>query len=154
MIDDQLQAVWLTGDVLAQGVARGELWFLPGGEHTPFEADPGATAGEPPEEADRFQACADELADDLRHTMRRLEADALSAEARIVRIHLTMLQDPELHRQIRQVLERTRLAAEHAVEHGLVELARQVLDAPVIAQARELRAQLRRRHRHRRARSQ
>lgn len=152
MNDDQLQTVWLTGEVLAQGVAQGELWFLPGGEHTPFETDPDATAGEPPDEADRFTAGVDELADDLRHTMRRLDADALSAEAGIVRAHLTMLQDPELHRQVRQAIERTRLAAEHAVEHVIEDMIGLFaeMDNPLLAErssdlrdlAQQLRAKL------------
>ena len=109
------------GEPIAPGRAAGRLAVL-------RSACSGAPAHRseapgPALEIERFQQQVAVLAEDIQSTVGRLESESLAAEAEIMRAHLMMLQDPEFHRQVHELVLGTRYAAEAAVEHILEDMA-------------------------------
>lgn len=130
-----MTSIRFSSEVLSPGLAQGVLCFLP--------AEPAASSTvtidgpcEPTVEVRRFQAQIAALHGDLEAAMKELESDALAAEAQILRAHLTMLRDPQFQSRVHELIHRTRVAAETAVEHALEEMAALFRDTedPVVAE--------------------
>lgn len=108
------------GELIAPGVAVGFLRLL----RKNNRQRPGPDAGSDPVlEADRFQRKVETLAWEIEEAMQRLESESLHDEAEILRVHLSMLQDPELHREVLALIQNTRHRAETAVETVLEGMA-------------------------------
>ena len=135
---------------LAAGWVEGTLCFI----ETPSDLTPATayTTPEPTTEANRFQQQVTALGNELKAAMDELERDALSAEAAILRAHLSMLHDPQFQKRVQEVIHQSRLAAEAAVAHVLEEMISvfQQADDPILAErsrdledlAEQLRARL------------
>lgn len=112
----------IQGEMISPGRVVGNLCFLPPGVTGAAELSNRASAA-PTEEAERFQQGAQNLVEEMRQMVSRLEEQSMSAEADIVRAHVTMLKDPEFHRQVHERIEQARFAAERAVDLVLSEMA-------------------------------
>jgi phosphoenolpyruvate-protein kinase (PTS system EI component) len=122
----------LFGDPLSPGLAVGHL-LVP--DVFRQEAAPTAPA-DPVAEIERFKLQLDALSGQIENAAERLEAEAFAGEAEILRAHLLMLQDPELHRQVIGFIEGECHRAEVAVERVLIGMASLLGDAsdPVLAE--------------------
>lgn len=123
----------LRGDPIAPGAAVGLLQVGPQVAWVP----PGpAEAGEPAHELERFRRAVAALEQDIDGAAQRLEAEAFHAEAQIMRTHLEMLRDPELHRQVLGLIQDCCHRAETAVEQVLETMASFIghADDPLLAE--------------------
>ncbi|GMQ81130.1 MAG: phosphoenolpyruvate--protein phosphotransferase [Rhodothermia bacterium] len=111
----------LRGEIISPGVVEGILHLLTQAAFVPPRR---ATVlpGEEKNEVERFRQHVDSLVEDFQATVKRLESASLSAEAEIVRSHILILQDPELHSRVETSILQAQLAAEAAVEHALEEI--------------------------------
>lgn len=119
-------------EVISPGLAEGFLCFS--GALGRGTADTGETSGQGPEvEMNRFKVQVASLVKDLGETVDYLESESLSAEADVIRAHISMLQDPMFHARVQHAIGRLRFAAESAVEHALEGVTR------VLAESRDAR---------------
>jgi phosphoenolpyruvate-protein phosphotransferase len=103
-------------EVISAGIAEGSLCFfetlyMPTGgveKHGGHKAEA---------EMNRFKEELTSLVKNLGETVDYLESETLSAEADVIRAHISMLQDPMFHARVQQAIGRLRFAAESAVEH-------------------------------------
>jgi len=123
----------LCGDPIAPGTALGLLQLGPEGPWAPQGA---VAAGDPTHEVERFRHAVAALEQDIAGTVHRLETEAFHAEAQIMRTHLEMLRDPELHRQVLDLIQGCCHRAETAVEQVLETIANVIrcADDPVLAE--------------------
>lgn len=110
----------LRGAPIAPGVAVGMLQV---GAQGFVVQTPPAAASQPEHELDRFRRAVAALEQDIDGAVQRLEAQAFHAEAQIMRTHLEMLRDPELHRQVLDLVRDCCHRAETAVEQVLETMA-------------------------------
>ncbi len=124
----------IQGESVSPGAACGPL-HLPGRFKVAMES-PSATMRAPAEEIDRFHQQVSALSREIKKSVAALESESLSAEAQIMQAHLAMLQDPEFHRQVHELVQGTRYAAEAAAEHVLERMAAMMRssDSPVLAE--------------------
>jgi phosphotransferase system enzyme I (PtsI) len=109
------------GDPIAPGFAAGQLHLL---EHdVGQEPPPPARVADPAAESDRFRGHVDALARQIEDAAVRLEAQTLGSEAEILRTHVLMLRDPDLHRQVVALIEAECHRAEIAVQRVLDEMS-------------------------------
>lgn len=107
----------LRGDPIAPGFAMGRLCVLGRiSGNTPIFR---RSIEDPSGEADRFRRHVDSLEDEIEEAVERLESESFLGEAEILRTHLMMLKDPDLHDQVLGLIHDTRLRAEIAVEQVL-----------------------------------
>ena len=99
------------GYPIAPGFALGTLCVV---NETSRVKPPAREVDDPSLEIDRFQQQVHVLQQEIEETINRLESDTCLAEAEIMRTHLAMLQDPELHGQIVDLIQNTRHRAESA----------------------------------------
>ncbi len=104
-------------DVISSGVAAGSLCFFEGSYTLPMTGTKERSRQRPEAEMNRFKEQVASLITDLVKTVDWLESESLSAEADVIRAHISMLKDPMFHAQVRQAIGRLRFAAEKAVEH-------------------------------------
>ena len=116
----------IQGDPIAPGFAVGTLCVL---NETSWPKPSASEADDPVLEIDRFEQQVHFLQQEIEETINRLESDAYLAEAEILRTHLVLLQDPELHSQIVDLIQNTRHRAETAVEKVLQGMARMLASA-------------------------
>ncbi|MHC4686641.1 MAG: phosphoenolpyruvate--protein phosphotransferase [Planctomycetota bacterium] len=105
-------------EVISAGVAEGSLCLF----ETLYMPTAGVEkhGGQKPEaEMNRFKEQLTFLVKDLAETVDYLESESLSAEADVIRAHISMLQDPMFHARVKQAIGRLRFAAESAVEHAI-----------------------------------
>lgn len=105
-------------DVISAGAAEGSLCLFDV-LYVPMagRAEP---SGERPEaEMNRFKEQVTSLVRDLKEAVDSLESESLSAEADVIRAHISMLQDAMFHARVQQAIGRLRFAAESAVEHAI-----------------------------------
>jgi phosphoenolpyruvate-protein phosphotransferase len=95
---------------------------------------PGVT--DPSLESERFRQEVKALEFEIEEAAGRLEADTLRDEAEILRVHLAMLRDPELHNQVLDLIHESRHRAETAVEQVLGTMAAMIACAndPMLAE--------------------
>ncbi|MEW8009188.1 MAG: phosphoenolpyruvate-utilizing N-terminal domain-containing protein, partial [Candidatus Thiodiazotropha endolucinida] len=95
---------------------------------------PGVT--DPALESERFRQEVKALEFEIEEAAGRLEADTLRDEAEILRVHLAMLRDPELHNQVLDLIHESRHRAETAVEQVLGTMAAMIACAndPMLAE--------------------
>lgn len=104
------------GEPIVPGFAEGSLQVLKGGIRiTPALRE----TEDPPSEIARFRQQLQQLEQEIEAAVDRLESDAFRSEAEIMRTHLAMLRDPELHHQVIELIENARHQAETAVEQVL-----------------------------------
>jgi phosphoenolpyruvate-protein kinase (PTS system EI component) len=109
------------GDPIAPGFAVGQLHLL---EHDVGPGPPPpARVADPAAESDRFRRHVDALARQIEDAAVRLEAQTLGSEAEILRTHVLVLRDPELHRQVVALIEAECHRAEIAVQRVLDEMS-------------------------------
>ena len=122
------------GEPIAPGFAVGPLRV--GKRCTSIPRSVDSAASDPCSEIDRFQRQVCELEREITEAVERLESAALHAEAEIMRTHLMLLRDPELHGQVRELIEISRYGAEAAVEQVLENLAAMLgyAEDPVLAE--------------------
>ena len=108
-------------EVLSPGVTEGQLSILQSLTEQ-SGSDVLHSLGDAETEVQRFHQQVAALADSLREVVARLEGESLSAEADIVRAHLTMLGDRKFHGRIEELVRRTGLAAHAAVSHVAQEM--------------------------------
>jgi len=109
------------GDPIAPGFAVGELHVLdplPG-----FGQTAAASIADPSVEAERFRRRVDSLAAEIGDAIERLESESFLGEAEILRTHLVMLRDPDLHDQVLGLIRDARIRAETAVKRVLDTMA-------------------------------
>ncbi|MFZ1539658.1 MAG: phosphoenolpyruvate--protein phosphotransferase [Chromatiaceae bacterium] len=121
------------GDPIAPGLAVGPLQFGVQGSWAPPVA---VVPGEPTDELGRFRRTVDALERDIEGAVHRLESETFHAEAQIMRTHLDMLRDPELHRQVLDLVQDCHHRAETAVEQVLGAMAAMIgyAEDPVLAE--------------------
>lgn len=118
--------------LIAPGTAVGLLQLGPEVSGAP----PGpVAAGDAAHEVERFRRAVAALEQDIDGAVHRLEAQSFHAEAQIMRTHLEMLRDPELHRQVLDRIQDCCHPAEMAVEQVLETTASVIglADDPVLA---------------------
>lgn len=123
----------IQGDSIAPGFAVGTLCFL----NETSRAKPSANeAVDSSLEIERFRQQVHVLKQEIEETVVRLETGAYRDEAEIMRTHLALLQDPELHGQIFDLIENARHCAETAVEQVLQSMATMLASAedPLLAE--------------------
>ena len=114
------------GDPIAPGFAVGPLHVSKGGGWT---APPASEADDPSLEIDRFRRQIQVLEREIEEAIDRLESESFRAEAEIMRTHLMMLRDPELHCQVLELIQDARHRAETAVEQVLESMAAMLASA-------------------------
>lgn len=110
----------IQGNPIAPGYAVGPL-HVPKGES--FEKPVASGANDPSLEFDRFLQRLQVLEQEIEETVNKLNSEAFLSEAEIMRTHLTMLRDPDLHRQVLAFIQNSRYRAETAVEKVLESMA-------------------------------
>lgn len=109
------------GDPIAPGFAVGRLHLL---EHEVGHGQPpSGRVTDPAAESDRFRGHVDALARQIEDAAARLESEALASEAEILRTHVLMLRDPDLHRQVIARIEAECHRAEVAVQRVLDDMS-------------------------------
>ncbi|NIO03191.1 MAG: phosphoenolpyruvate--protein phosphotransferase [Proteobacteria bacterium] len=119
-------------DVISAGVAEGSLCLF----ETLYLPTAGVEkhSGQKPEaEMNVFKEQLTSLVRDLGEAVDSLESEALSAEADVIRAHISMLQDPMFHARVQEAIGRLRFTAESAVEHVIEGVTR------VLAESRDAR---------------
>jgi phosphoenolpyruvate-protein kinase (PTS system EI component) len=122
-----------SGDPIAPGFAVGRLHVSAARARVQPSAGPPC---DPLREIDRFRCQVDALEREIAQAVDRLESEAFRAEAEIMRTHLAMLRDPDLHRQILELIRVRRHRAETAVEQVLERMAAMLAGAndPVLSE--------------------
>lgn len=122
------------GDSLAAGFALGPLRIPAGWTRIPLRT--GSAVPDPRGEVDRFREQVEALGQEIEEAVGHLESEAFCDEAEILRVHLTMLRDPELHRQVLELIQCARHRAETAVEQVLESMAAMFAcaDDPILAE--------------------
>ena len=121
------------GDSISPGFAVGSLHVLP---VRPLKPSPLSTLGDPSCEVERFRRQVDTLTPEIEETIEHLESEAFYSEAEIIRTHLAILHDPELHRQVLELILNAGLRAEAAAEQVLESMAAMLSCAqdPILAE--------------------
>jgi phosphoenolpyruvate-protein phosphotransferase len=83
----------------------------------------------PEEEARHFRREVAQLARELRGSVQQLEAEAMWAEANIMRTHVALLEDNHFHHRVRELIEIGRQPADEAVEQVLQEVTAAMNDS-------------------------
>lgn len=109
------------GDPIAPGFAVGDVHLI--GRVPGYVRIVGASTHDPSVEADRFRRQVDALEEEIQEVVERLVSEAFLGEAEILRTHLVMLRDPDLHDQVLRLIHETRLRADDAVEQVLDTMA-------------------------------
>ncbi|HRX71098.1 MAG TPA: phosphoenolpyruvate--protein phosphotransferase [Candidatus Competibacteraceae bacterium] len=91
---------------------------------------------DPSVEVERFRRQVDALEEEIEDAINRLMADSFLGEAEILRAHLVMLKDPDLHDQVLGLIRDTCVLAESAVEQVLEKIAGILASAadPILAE--------------------
>lgn len=108
----------VTGTTLGDGVAAGVLVAVPSASAETPEAHLPTTVSS---EMNRFRAGVESLAEELRRTVAKLEAEALEVEAEVLHTHLLLLLDAGFHSRVEAALRAKPVAAEEAVNRAIAE---------------------------------
>jgi phosphoenolpyruvate-protein kinase (PTS system EI component) len=114
--------------IISPGITTGYLYFCemlfgcPVDKEEPFKPRPET-------ELERFEEGVASLVKDLEETVDCLESESLTAEAEIIRAHISMLRDPTFHVQVEHAVERLCLAAESAVENVIEDVIGRLTDS-------------------------
>lgn len=123
-----------TGHLIAPGFGEGVLHIV--AACGPDDSGSVTEVADPSLESERFHQEVRVLECEIEEAAGRLEADNLGDEAQILRVHLAMLRDPELHGQVLDLIHKSRHRAETAVEQVLETMAAIIAgaDDPVLAE--------------------
>ncbi len=124
------------GDPIAPGFAMGRLHVLDDIVGVGQGQSSREVVVDPASEIERFRFHIDALAQQIEQAADGLESADLGGEADILRAHVMMLHDPELHRQVVALIEADRHCAGVAVERVLLGMSTLLgsADDPVLAE--------------------
>lgn len=113
-MSEQEKNLRMRGRAISPGLAIGPAFVYREGMEALADS-PDIEAHQVGEEQRRVEQAAEAVAEDLRVSARRIERDANAHLAAIFEVHEAMLQDPELRREINQLIQEEWVRAEHAL---------------------------------------
>ena len=122
------------GHLIAPGYGQGILHIVAACERKEQDSTSGPI--DPSLEGERFSEEVRLLEQEIEEAADRLDADTFGGEAQILRVHLAMRRDPELHGQVLDLIHKSRHRAETAVETVLETMAAIIAssDDPLLAE--------------------